>query len=297
MAISDTITSMYDNVGEVYDTITNVDLPTNKNIQNIPSTMRSSYLEIMNNGIDKIWNNWEKVTGEGETLTLNSTEEAPMKIDLKGNTSQEGTPTPEAPQDVHVVSGDNTIKVANGDNTEYEEYPISLGEIELCKIGDYQDYIYKDNDKWYLHKEIGKVVLNGSESWAYDSPRARFFSTIYSTDTMLRGQGLCNYYKYGDSVRKGCFDINFDKKTLYMFNPDSSITTSIAFKTWLGTNKPIVYYVLVTPTTTEITDTTLQQQLNALEKARSYNSQTNISQENNDKPFILDVTALKQLTQ
>lgn len=91
MAIADTIQSMYDNVGDVYDTITNVDLPTNKNIQNIPSTMRSSYLEIMNNGIDTIWNNWEKVTGEGETLTLNNTEEAPMKINLKGNTSQETT--------------------------------------------------------------------------------------------------------------------------------------------------------------------------------------------------------------
>ena len=91
MAISDRINEMYTHVGDVYDTITNVDLPTNKNIQNIPSTMRSSYLEIMNNGIDKIWNNWEKVTGEGETLTLNSTEEAPMKTNLKGNTSQETT--------------------------------------------------------------------------------------------------------------------------------------------------------------------------------------------------------------
>ena len=67
------------------------DNPTYKNIENIPSTMRNSYLEIMNNGTDKIWNNWEKVTGEGETLTLNSTEEAPMKINLKGNTSQETT--------------------------------------------------------------------------------------------------------------------------------------------------------------------------------------------------------------
>ena len=67
------------------------DTPTYKNIQNIPSTMRNSYLEIMNNGIDKIWNNWEKVEGTGETLTLNSTEEAPMKTDLKGNTSQETT--------------------------------------------------------------------------------------------------------------------------------------------------------------------------------------------------------------
>lgn len=67
------------------------DNPTYKNIENIPKVMRSSYLEIMNNGIDKIWNNWEKVEGTGETITLNSTEEAPITIDLKGNTSQETT--------------------------------------------------------------------------------------------------------------------------------------------------------------------------------------------------------------
>jgi hypothetical protein len=44
-----------------------------------------------------------------------------------------------------------------------KSYPIYLGDIELCKIETYQDYIYKDNGVWYLHKEIGKVVLNGTE--------------------------------------------------------------------------------------------------------------------------------------
>lgn len=88
MAIADRINEMYTHVGDVYDTITNVDLPTNKNIQNIPSTMRSSYLEIMNNGIDKIWNNWEKVTGSGTDISLSPTLEAPMKNVLNGNTYQ-----------------------------------------------------------------------------------------------------------------------------------------------------------------------------------------------------------------
>ena len=32
MAIADTINSMYENVGEVYDTITNVDINTGKNL-------------------------------------------------------------------------------------------------------------------------------------------------------------------------------------------------------------------------------------------------------------------------
>lgn len=111
MAIADTINSMYENVGEVYDTITNVDLPTNKNIENIPSTIRKSYLDIMNNGIDTIYDNWEKVNGTGTSISLNNTEEAPMTIEYKGNTSQGENPTPTSPQDIHIVSGDNSINV------------------------------------------------------------------------------------------------------------------------------------------------------------------------------------------
>lgn len=449
MAIADTIQSMYDNVGEVYDTITNVDLPTNKNIQNIPSTMRSSYLEIMNNGIDKIWNNWEKVTGEGETLTLNSTEEAPMKINLKGNTSQEGTPTPEAPQDIHVVSGDNSIKVEgknllkldfvterptfagltfthtdstftlkgtttgswtifnlkekpliengatytfsanitgtnpsmtiscyfwnksgqqidnirmsknnnyeitktinfngpddlvysnatfviesltnnsaydlsaevqlerNNTKTNFEPYSsnsynIDLPEgMELCKIGDYQDSIVKDNGKWYLNKQIGKVVLNGSESWIRSGNTSESFfcgalagvSLPFEPKMGTASDSKTNYFVKGNkSSNAEVFDMynGTDYYTTFALYLNTSRATDVTtFKNWLGTHNVILYYVLATPTTTEITDTTLQQQLNALEKARSYNSQTNLTQTNDDISFIITATALESIT-
>ena len=48
MSIATRIQSMYDNVEDVYDTIPNVTLPAHKNIENIPQTIRDSYLEIMN---------------------------------------------------------------------------------------------------------------------------------------------------------------------------------------------------------------------------------------------------------
>ena len=57
------------------------------------------------------------------------------------------------------------VQLEEGDQPhQSQSYPINLGDIELCKIGDYQDRIYKDNGKWYIEKQIGKVVLNGSES-------------------------------------------------------------------------------------------------------------------------------------
>jgi hypothetical protein len=54
----------------------------------------------------------------------------------------------------------------------------------------------------------------------------------------------------------------------------------------------VAYYILETPTYTEITNETLLNELNELEKMMSYNGQTNISVSGN-LPMILDVTALK----
>jgi hypothetical protein len=60
----------------------------------------------------------------------------------------------------------------------------------------------------------------------------------------------------------------------------------------LSTHNTSVYYPLATPTNTEITDTTLIEQLEELKTAMSYAEQTNISQINDDIPFILKITAL-----
>ena len=57
------------------------------------------------------------------------------------------SPNPDYPQDIQIVTGENTITISNKDNTESQTFNINLGNLELCKIGEYQDYIYKNNDK------------------------------------------------------------------------------------------------------------------------------------------------------
>lgn len=37
-------------------------------------------------------------------------------------------------------------------------YAAYFTPIELCKIGDYQDYIYKDGTDWKIHKEVGHTI-------------------------------------------------------------------------------------------------------------------------------------------
>lgn len=185
-----------------------------------------------------------------------------------------------------------------------QSYPISLGNIELCRIVNYQDYIYKYSGKWYLNKQIGKVVLDGSEDWAKSSRTtvhrysvANIIQTVFNPDVvdLMSNYFTCITQNQSDSDNIGLSKLNANG---FMNNFDLSNTgfdTLEKYKTWLSTHNTIVYYILETPTITEITDTTLIEQLDNLENAYSYDTQTNITQTNDDMPFILDVEALMSL--
>ena len=71
------------------------------------------------------------------------------------------------------------------------------------------------------------------------------------------------------------------------------VNSIVTFKSYATNNQVLLYYPLATPTTTEITDSTLISQLEAIKM--SYDEQTNITQTNADLPFILDITALKEI--
>ena len=387
--------------------------------------------------INTLYEDWPKITDEGTFLSLNSTQKGKMKIELKGNTLQDGEPTPTNPVDINVVSGSNviytnnknfiqlsnftttvngmTIKfendkiILNGTTTsntdilltnlnwnsfstemlskinkynekicasnnsslvtyfvtnqgEYltqsitlsnavklvsifiripsgktynnkdieaqieissnpttykihqgKELPLDLGSIELCKIGGYQDYFYKSGSKWYLHKEIGKTIINGSEA-GWNSPSDNRFNLDNLNIKFKKQAGailhICNKYKaYNQTESNGNFN-NLVQNVDYGFNlstytpssgiaynarfKDTRFTNITDFKTWLASNNIILYCVLETATDTEITDTTLISQLEAIYNATSYKEQTNILQENDNLPFILNVSALQK---
>lgn len=543
MSIASRITSIEGHISDIYDSVelTGVDTTDiDKNLVNVPNTLKEGYIDIINNGTDTLYNNFPKVSGEGTSLTLNNTYQAPMRNNLKGNTSQTGTPTPTSPIPVNVVSGDNEIVVngknlwggftqysnsnngvsftvnengsyyANGTATAtasltvnnlktnniykslqagtytmsktsnkvqlqaydvdtttlllnittsntsgsftltnttnvalrisvpngtsvndtftimlekgssastYEPYigntyninlngnlfkkenllmgyyvdtdgslvsasssnvadfievtpnasytlsytyttlsstntrrigfydssknfisatiytptntsinittpnntayirftldknvsdvtfiPDSFTPIELCKIGNYQDYIYKDSDKWYLHKEIKKVVLNGTyvNSRGTTGTNAYYLSTsIVTLNDNTKALVICDMFNsvsfnnradgnYNTYSQNGFINLRTGNNTTLDWS------TLDKAKEWANSNSPIVYYVLETPTTTEITDTTLINQLEELYIAKSKENQTNISQINNDLGFIISASALKK---
>lgn len=173
--------------------------------------------------------------------------------------------------------------------------PYGTTPIELNKIGTYQDYIYKENDKWYLHKEIGKVVLNGSESWEQNGENDTYGQFIYNVEGKANGtlNLLCNRF-VNESGANGN----------YIYGRTSNNRTSITiaksicaynvntFKTWLANNNTYFYFLLATPTNTEITYTPLIEQLESIKNAMSKEGTTNVNQVNNDAPFIITASVL-----
>lgn len=176
------------------------------------------------------------------------------------------------------------IMVEKGSNaTQYAPY---FTPIELCKIGTYQDYIYKSNGKWYVRKEIGKYVLTGAnnENWyiSTDALKSNTLSTTLGYPEMSSGYrytdresvGLyCNLgseekarviVQHGESVGKvglAVIDTGGGNSAIYVSKADYTVAT---WKAFLATTPLICYYVLATPTTTEITNSYLVAQLDAL---------------------------------
>lgn len=187
------------------------------------------------------------------------------------------------------------------DYVEHQEknYTINLGTLELCKIGTYQDYLYKNNNKWYKHQVIGEKVLVGTENWSKGSDTS---SNYYILQNIINANqnyadGLSNYFvnaKAYPSGNPGRYAIR-DSGTSLMFN--SSETTTDNFKTWLTTHNTLVYYPLATATDIEITDTTLIKQLNNItNNIRTFEGGTNISSTSAGANPIINITTFNKLS-
>ena len=177
-----------------------------------------------------------------------------------------------------------------------QDYQINLGTLELCKIGNYQDYLYKNNGKWYVHKEIGKVVLDGSENWADRQIESNTYLFLRCTLQNGANGGISDKFKYNQGYNAQEEHILVDhywKEASIVIRKDRLNTPNVAnFKSWLSNNNVTLYYVLATPTEEEITDETLLAQLEALDNIYNQKGTTKIktNPEANNMPLSLDVS-------
>ena len=210
------------------------------------------------------------------------------------------------PQGATFNNYDGGIMVSKAGGT-YEPYisqeqEVDLGNIEYCKIGNYEDKFIRSNDgTWQLEKNIGKVVLDGTENWQYSSGNTAFYIQLDNALNPPNNNTIFAYSNYfkGDTANhavSSSYDYILGTNTLgYTWFRYNSLTTTESFKTWLGSNNTSVYYILATPTYTQITGTLAEQLENVYQKLLSYSGTTNISQVNNDLAFVMSVSAVEEL--
>lgn len=212
--------------------------------------------------------------------------------------------------------------------TDYEpyrgqSYTIDLGAIELCKIGTYQDYIWKDGDDWKIHKEIGYDQRDCNIAGiALDAPGASTVSPegaflIYKaywdsaggdydgSIALARLSTNCGQYveqslpanTHARSMQDGtfCQRTGTNDRIYFRFSALAGKTGDEVKAILQAQGGAKFYYALATPTNTAITNTALIAQLNALLEGGSYNHQTNIvvSAADPNLPGLLQVTAAK----
>lgn len=192
------------------------------------------------------------------------------------------SPNPDYPQQIQTVTGEQTVTI-NG-----TDYPLDLGSIELCGLGDdgngnplYKDYIYPDGDDWKVHKATGSATFDGSqdEAWIRSGQST---STVFvaALSNMLSsgfvhtkdngGNSLNTHFKFGATTEVGRwkFNDNSDADGEYKYlllRFDASAIPDIASAIdWLANNPVTVKYPASTTTDTVITDGTLIAQLEAI---------------------------------
>lgn len=201
------------------------------------------------------------------------------------------SPNPDYPQPIHTVTGLQTITI-NG-----TDYPLDLGTIELCGLGDdgngnplYKDRIYRDGDDWKVHKATDKSSIDGTTG-TWSNPSTNRFNLDGAIAGYAKQNGLTGYCE--DYAVLGQTSNNSDFNTLasnygFAINFGSQTSNNIRFKNsdcstiqdiqsaLLG-NPAVIYYALATPTDIAITDQALIAQLEAIRTSSLENGTNTIT--------------------
>ena len=180
--------------------------------------------------------------------------------------------------------------------TTYEAY----NPIELCKIGTYQDYIYKSGSDWYIHGAVGKIVFDGSADEGWEIENSGTVNWFYRTPDYSITGSLTNNSQYLKSNYGSGAIVSVSNTVQGIF-----ITGGCSFrlrygsqdslqnwKTQLSNTNLSLYYALVSSTDTQITNADLITQLNALAGATSYNGKTVFTVTSENQLAILSLSTI-----
>lgn len=234
-----------------------------------------------------------------------------MQVEQNSNTAYTFTPIANSkfiklgiylPNTVMTQSVIDTILPQLEEGTTASSYsPYGVAPIELCKIGDYQDYFYKENGNWYKkmcvrHLSLPIASMNNGVNYPGWKNLEVLKDDIPNANTTLIG--ATDYYASITKNDNGLIRINTTTvEVLYL----SRSIIDLPESDWKTTYPNLVlelYYGLPTPVIEQITNSTLISQLNAIEKATSYKTQTNLSSMYNtdNAQMIISASALYDLS-
>ena len=187
------------------------------------------------------------------------------------------SPNPDYPQPIQTVTDEQTITI-NG-----TDYHLNLGNIELCKLGEYQDYIWKDGDDWKVHKATNRAEL-GDKDWVnfknvviYNSNASKDFGIVNLGDpTLALVSNMFTASKNSSYTWRCYYNGENNHLNLYGDSAFNHMSSSDA-KQWLSSKNAELLCALATPTDTVITDQTLIAQLEAIRNASLQNGVNNIT--------------------
>lgn len=146
---------------------------------------------------------------------------------------------------------------------------VVVGNTELCKIGNYQDRIYKEGNVWYLHKEVGKINMKDykDKSWYISSYSGNSYvvkcqkanlnipDMMFDAGSSVATQDISNYFTATPTTAlyQGTTRVGFGITTDGMYFSNNSWTVT-DFKNFVNTHDVLVYYRRNASTDTPITD-------------------------------------------
>lgn len=150
-------------------------------------------------------------------------------------------------------------------SASYEPYhepiitPINLQGNILSKAGNVKDILKVNrNGEVEIKKNIGKLVLNGTENWGKDVDKNGETDYFYifksGIDYSNIASVISNRFVKGNENTEGfwatgVFCITIDKTRTGIISSDNKVTRIQKFKTWLSQHPTEVYYQLATPQT------------------------------------------------
>lgn len=241
---------------------------------------------------------------KGSTISLNDAiDQYLVGLRVFGKTTQDGTPTPDAPVNLVSVGGYGRITVNIDGENDYQSMPIDtpngLPGIPIASGGNYTD---ADGQQWVCDEidfakgmyvqRVKELEFNGSENWGLYTAQDIYygFGLLDALDgTYARTPGLCNQFtvKTWVNTAENAVWLGVDNAVVYVLTREWYDKGVDAWKEHLSTNPLHIVYKTANPIEKPLS----KEELAAYASLHTYRNNTTVSNDAGawmDLEYVMD---------